>query len=124
MRPDTLEGAKAKMREAMVAAARRNGTISHSGLAERIGFPLHHRSPHFHSLLDQISRDEHEAGRGMLSAAVARKRDNIPGDGFFKLAKSLGHQFDDGRAFWNQELKRVHRAWPASGRNPSLRGFT
>ena len=118
MPPDTLEGAKAEMREAMIAAAKRNGIISYSGLSESMNFLLSHRSPHFYDFLNEISREEHEAGRGMLSAVVVSKSGQsrgIPADGFFKLAKSLGHQFDDGRTFWNQELERVHRAWPASG---------
>jgi hypothetical protein len=48
----------------------------------------------------------------MLSAAVIHKEDNIPGPGFFALAKELGiyNQKNDVLFFVN-ELKRVHDYW-------------
>ena len=40
-------------------------------------------------MLDDISRSEHDAGRPLLSAVVIRRDTNIPGRGFFSLAREL-----------------------------------
>jgi hypothetical protein len=60
-------------------------------------------------MLDEISRAEDQAGRGMLSAVVIHKNDDyLPGEGFFKLAAVLGRAASDKVAFHAEELKRVH----------------
>lgn len=62
-------------------------------------------------LLDEISREESAAGRGMLTAVVVHKSDGKPGQGFFKLAKQLGHNTSDQDMFWIEELRVVHKSW-------------
>ena len=63
-------------------------------------------------ILDDISRSEHDAGRPLLSAVVIRKDTNIPGQGFFNLAKSLRLPgADDDVLFWVKEVQRVHDHW-------------
>lgn len=63
-------------------------------------------------LLDEISRFEHSQGRPMLSATVIHRDDNIPGQGFFKLARQLGlYRGGDEFMFFIDELKRVHAYW-------------
>ena len=48
----------------------------------------------------------------MLSAIVISKAENIPGPGFFTLAKELGLYASGNREpFWDLELKRVHEYW-------------
>ena len=35
----------------------------------------------------------------------------MPGKGFFKMARSLGHDMRAEHAFWKSELKKVHDYW-------------
>ncbi|MCY4284691.1 MAG: hypothetical protein OXC65_05025 [Thiotrichales bacterium] len=109
-------------RNAMLSAAVRerrdslpNFTITYSELAPKInaratGFNLRAQDRRLYLMLDQISTEEHKAGRGMLSVVVVRKSDGRPGHKFFYLAKSLGHDTEDYEAFWQAELSKVHQA--------------
>lgn len=66
----------------------------------------------FHTLLGQISVEEHQAGRGMLSVLVVHKSGDLrPGSGFFELAHLLGHKSRDREKVWSDEFKRVKAAW-------------
>ena len=48
----------------------------------------------------------------MLSLlAVHKGGDQMPGDGFFKLAESLDKQFDDNLTFWVKEFEHVIEYW-------------
>ena len=68
------------------------------------------------SILDEISRSEHENGRPLLSAVVVLKGENIPGEGFFSLAKDLRlHDGSDDVVFWVREVQRVHNYWSKQG---------
>ena len=119
---DAWEFGKKVAREAMLSAAVRerrdslpNFTISYSELARKInaratGFDLRARDRRLNVMLDQISTEEHKAGRGMLSVVVVRKSDGRPGDKFFDLAKSLGHDTEDCESFWKSELNKVHQS--------------
>jgi hypothetical protein len=70
-------------------------------------------------LLGEISEDEHNQGRPMLSSIVvhkAGKDKGIPGNGFFNLAVSLGklsaNATDQERqAFWQNERDAIYREW-------------
>ena len=45
----------------------------------------------------------------MLSAVVVRKgEEEIPGRGFFNLAKSLGYDMKNRREFWKTERDKVY----------------
>lgn len=66
--------------------------------------------------LGEISTAEHDQGRGMLSVVVVYKYgDQMPGPGFFELARSLGYQFRDETEFWVEQLHRVYRVWSRRG---------
>jgi len=63
-------------------------------------------------ILDDINRMEHQEGRPLLSAVVLLKEHNIPGDGFFTIARNLGaYTGTDDLKFWLTELRRVHDYW-------------
>jgi hypothetical protein len=63
-------------------------------------------------ILSAISTYEHDQGRPFLSAIVVRKQDNIPGEGFFQLARSLGlFGGNDRVAFFRREVAKVHEIW-------------
>jgi hypothetical protein len=63
-------------------------------------------------LLSEISTEEHRIGRPMLTAVVVYRENNMPGPGFFALARNLGlyHGGNDLR-FFVGELERVHAFW-------------
>lgn len=69
---------------------------------------LEPHDPRLAQMIGDISTEEDEAGRGMLSAVVVNKRDRRPGPGFFTLARSLGRDADDELTCWSEELHKVY----------------
>ena len=102
--------AKEEMREVLIDVARRKGKISYTELTGKVH--TIHFSPEAAALahmLDDISREEDAAGRGMLSVIVVHKDgDMMPGSGFFKLAKKLGRDISDKEKCWIEEFNRVY----------------
>lgn len=107
--------AKAEAREALIAVAARRRVIAYSDLVTKIrSLNLEPHSDHLAHMLGEISTAEHEAGRGMLTVVVVHKHgDQMPGPGFFQLARSLGHVTKDQEAFWIGEMEKVYGAWSA-----------
>ena len=105
--------AKEEARQAMIAVARRRGTIPYSDLVRKITrCSLERNDPRLAHMLGEISSEEDEGGRGLLTAVVVHKGgDERPGPGFFELARSLGHEIADRELFWIQEVRKVHDAW-------------
>lgn len=105
--------AKQEAREILIARAKLNEPIAYSDLASRLKtarFEAHDQR--LFDLLDDISRSENNAGRGMLSAFVIHKNPKYkPGKGFFELAKKLGRDVSDEDKFWVEEVTKVHLAW-------------
>ena len=66
-------------------------------------------------ILGDISTYEHEHGRPMLSALVVLAQEGRPGDGFFKLARSLGlydgHTDMQDLEFFVSESEKVFSYW-------------
>ena len=102
----------------MKRVARKRSTISYSDLGRKVGMPTDsHTMQHLiGGLLGEISCEEDNAGRPMLSALVVTEATGLPGRGFFGLAVDLG-KLPAGasgkarNAFWKKELKRVHAVW-------------
>jgi len=90
-----------------------NPLISYSELAARISsIRIQPDDPRFATLLDEVSRAESDAGRGMLSVIVVHKEgDQRPGAGFFRLARKLGHSSVDKDQVWLAELNKVKASW-------------
>jgi len=97
------------MRQVLIARARDKGKISYTELTGMVH--IIHFSPDaaaFHHMLDEISKEENEAGRGMLSVLVVHKAgDMMPGPGFFKLAKKLERDTSDREKCWVDEFNKV-----------------
>jgi hypothetical protein len=109
------EDIKDEMRRILIDVARKSETISYAKLASRLTvYPLPLNDTRLFIVLDEISKEEVAAGRGMLSVVVVRKSLAQPSAGFFQLAKSLGrdlsHLYDPEtcRRFFAEELSRVH----------------
>ena len=99
-----------KLRE----AARQQKTTRYEDIAPMLGLKMGDPADRVRigQILGEISKQEHEAGRPMLSAVVTRKGDERPGPGFFELAQQLGLVGAmDSDTFFIHELKRVHGWW-------------
>lgn len=109
----TWEQAKEDARAVIAERARVRGMIPYSELVS--GIHAIQFDPHdaqlFH-LLGEISKEEDEAGRGMMTALVVHKYGDMePGPGFFELAQELGRNASDVTKCWIEECKVVHAAW-------------
>lgn len=90
---------KAEIRALLQERARRQRNISYSDLVAGVkSFTLTVNDPRLYRLLEAISIEEDEAGRGMMSVLVVHKHDGQPGDGFFALARTLGRTVNTERA--------------------------
>ena len=89
------------------------GTITYSDLAaELTSITIGYHDPAMDYLLVQVSTEEHEAGRPLLSVIVIHKGGDMePGNGFYELAKDLGFDVSNRLAFWTSELTRVQNYW-------------
>jgi hypothetical protein len=107
-RTETWERAKQEAIRAIIEQGRQGSSIFYSDLTRRIrsiGFGPHDAI--LHHLLGQISTEEDQAGRGMLSVLVVRKEDGMPGQGFFDLAKDLGRDVTEKERCWSDETRLV-----------------
>ena len=100
--------------EELIRVAKNLRVVNYSDVAPLAG--LNMESPEDRNqiadILDAISRAEHRAEKPLLSAVVIRRDKNMPGAGFFNLARRLGlHGTGDDFQYWLQELRRVHDYW-------------
>ncbi len=105
--------AKEEMRRILVDRARVRGMIPYSELVSQIStIQMEPESYALAAMLGEISREEDDAGRGMLTVIVVHKSGDMqPGPGFFELAKELGRDTSDILKCWVDELKKVHAYW-------------
>jgi len=105
--------AKAEAKQLLAAYAKRRQMISYSDFVSRIkSITIEPHDPRLRFLLGEISSEESQAGRGMLTALVVHKTGDMqPGPGFFDLAKQLGHDTSDIVKFWIDEVKHIFKVW-------------
>ncbi|WP_235689691.1 hypothetical protein [Fulvivirga lutea] len=79
-----------------------------------LNMDIKHEKQLLGEILDEISEDEHEAGRPLLSAMVQDKR-NGQGDRFFKLCERLemGEWKDlkKDEDFRDEQIAKCHEFW-------------
>lgn len=105
----------------MIGRAKVRGQITYSDLVTKISAVRFDAfdTRLFH-LLGEVSVEEHEAGRGMLSAVVVHKHGDMePGAGFFVLAQHLGFDAKDQTRFWIEQAKEVYAFWTGARRKIS-----
>lgn len=111
--PEEWELAKKQAREVLIERAKHRGMIPYGELATKIlaiEFEPHEHL--FFKLLGEISSQEYQDGRGMLTALVVHKKGDMePGPGFFELAQSLGLDTADILSCWVEQFKKVHTVW-------------
>jgi hypothetical protein len=104
------EKAQTEIRAVLEGVAQSRNVVTYSGLVGQItALHLEPDSPLLASMLDDISRASDADNGCMLSAVVVHKNDNeLPGKGFYALAKSLDREVEDELSFHVQEVGRVH----------------
>ena len=105
--------AKVQAKDILRRVARRQSLIPYSELAARITHaPMEAQDPRFFHFLGEISSEEDDAGRGLLTVLVVHKTGDMkPGPGFFELAQVRGRDVRDPEQCWVEELKKVYRTW-------------
>ena len=104
-----MVGALTRAWEILVERAREGKTISYGEMATAM--VLSPQSGQFTDALNEIARSEEEAGRGLLSVLVVRKRQGTPGAGFFDFAREMGRKFENEKVFFLEESERVIAHW-------------
>ncbi|TVL98850.1 MAG: hypothetical protein CV087_20205 [Candidatus Brocadia sp. WS118] len=108
----------------LMETAQRAKTITYTEVGNLVGLDMDdsQQREELAHLLGNISRNEHENHRPLLSVVVVHasgERKGIPGSGFFSLASEL--EINDGRdedMFFAEELKRVFDFWAQSQELP------
>lgn len=110
---EVWRAAKEEARQAMIVVASREQVMSYSDLVQQItSCDLEPHSARLAQMLGEISTEEDDEGRGLLTVVVVHKTgDGKPGSGFFKLAESRGRDVSDAVRCWIDELKKVHEVW-------------
>ncbi len=111
--PELWAAAKDEIRHVLIQKAKQRAMIPYSelvGLVEPVTFNAY--DPRLFAILGQISIEEHEQGRPLLSVLVVHKTGDMqPGEGFFELAESLGRDVRDVLKAWIAELQKVYQYW-------------
>lgn len=100
----------------LIIAARYRGTVTYQELAQLMELPLSgsHMGHEVGQILGEISEDEQQQGRPMLSA-VAVGVSGEPGEGFYAFARDLGKLQaatpTEKRQFWEAERAAVYETW-------------
>lgn len=100
----------------LITASRYRGTITYQEIAQIIGLPLKgsYMGAEIGHLLGEISEDELNAGRPMLSSIAVNVQGSL-GAGFFNLARSLGKLAEESKEaendFLEEESEAVYETW-------------
>jgi hypothetical protein len=109
---DVWDDLKATARAILHGVAAHRSTITYRELTDRLGVSLPANDEwSLARLLREVSTEEDEAGRGLLTAVVVRHSGGLPGGGFFRMAAARGRDVDDRQSCWERELERVYRAY-------------
>lgn len=110
---DKWNDAKDEIRRVLVGRAKARAMIPYSelvGLVRSVNFNAYDQR--LFAILGQVSMDEYQAGRPLLSVLVVHKTGDMqPGEGFFELAESLGRDTSDVLKAWIAEVQRVYQHW-------------
>src|SRR6266705_2849202 len=101
--------AKAEICHVLIEKAKQRAMIPYSelvGLVKEVNFNAYDQR--LFAILGQLSVDEHQAGRPLLSVLVVHKTGDMqPGNGFFELSKALGRDTSDVLKAWIAEVQKV-----------------
>ena len=98
----------------LIQAAHFRGKVQYMQVAKilHITQPGNYMGREVGQVLGEISRNEVEHGRPMLSAIVIGTN-GVPGEGFQKFASGIGRWNGEGnwKDFWQTELEEVYNTW-------------
>lgn len=100
----------------LIRAAQYGGLTTYQAIAQIMGLTPTggHMAAETGHILGEVSEDELERGRPMVSA-LAVGVSGRPGEGFFKLARELGRlqseKPEDEQRFWKQEREALYKTW-------------
>jgi len=98
----------------LINAARHQGFATYQEIAQAVGLPTagSYMGLKIGELLGEISKNERDQGRPMLSA-IAVGVSGKPGPGFIPWALNLGvfHEGDDEEVFWKNECRKIYDEW-------------
>lgn len=105
-----------QIRDILIEEARSGRLISYTKLSQQVtATPLTPDAHALHQMLGDVSREADQGGGPLLSALVVYEHDQVPGPGFFAMARALGRQFEDNKLgrleFWQAETRRVFEQW-------------
>ncbi|MGO8450663.1 hypothetical protein ACC779_12200 [Rhizobium ruizarguesonis] len=104
--------AKAEALTVLRQRAKRADPITYSDLVSKISaVRMEPHDPRLAHFLGEISAEEHESGRPLITALVVHKHDLQPGKGFFELARSRGYSFIDEIEFWSDQIDLLRKQW-------------
>jgi hypothetical protein len=111
--PEQWAAAKAEIHAILVKKAKERAMIAYSDLVAQVrAVSFKAFDMRLFSILGQISTEEHEQGRPLLSVLVVQKTGDMqPGDGFFELAESLGRNTTNLLEAWIVEVQKVYQHW-------------
>ena len=98
----------------LIELARLQSVTRYADVAPSVGFDVANQEDRTEigRMLGEISTFEHQQGHPLLSAVVIHQDNNMPGQGFFTLARELHvYNGEDDFLFFVQELRRVHDFW-------------
>jgi hypothetical protein len=103
------------LRILLIDVARRRTTTTYSEVASALrsftSIRLEKPFTPMHHWLGSVSSFEHERERPLLSVLVVGVDSGLPGNGFFTLARDLGHDLDDEKVFADQQTEWCHEIW-------------
>ena len=113
---ETIEYYKAY--SALIYAAKDQKKLNYADVAKIMGISEigNYMGAETGHLLGEISENEHNNERPLLSAVVVKSNIGIPGDGFFTLARQL-HKLEENttpeqkKLFWKNELNQIYEKW-------------
>ena len=100
--------------ECLISVARQQDIVRYTDIAPLAGLDMDSEADRVRigDLLGEISTSEHQQGRPLLSAVVIHRDNNMPGQGFFTLARELGlYHGGNDFMFFVRELRSVHDYW-------------
>lgn len=114
--PATWAAAKDEIKNILIEKAKERAMIPYSELVAQVkAVTFNAFDQRLFAALGQLSVEEHEAGRPLLSVLVVHKSGDMqPGEGFFELAKALGRDTSDVLKTWISEVQRVYQHWNKS----------
>lgn len=109
-----------RLRRVLESCARAERTVTYAELADISGFPPPHRIHRMTAMLETLMREDHAAGRPLLTSVATSRTGPLPQRGYFDLLRELGRYSgpDSGpeaAAAHGQELTAVFAAAKPDG---------